>query len=303
MEFGLTPPRGGADDANLIKDSTTASFAKDVIEASREVPVVVDFWAAWCGPCKQLTPILEKIVKSLAGKVRLVKINVDEHPGIAGQLRIQSLPTVYAFRDGRPFDGFMGAQPESTVRAFIDRLIGADADADIASVLATAEEALEAGDVQTAAEVFAAILEEQKQNVPALVGLARCYLQTGDLDRAEQMIALVPPEEKKLATVDQVRAALELARKAGGEDKRGELEKRVAANPADLQARFDLAVALAAHGQKQEAVDHLLELVRRDRKWNDEAARKQLVQLFEAWGFKDPAAVDGRRRLSSLLFS
>lgn len=303
MEFGLTPPRGGADDANLIKDSTTASFAKDVIEASREVPVVVDFWAAWCGPCKQLTPILEKIVKSLAGKVRLVKINVDEHPGIAGQLRIQSLPTVYAFRDGRPFDGFMGAQPESTVRAFIDRLIGADADADIASVLATAEEALEAGDVQTAAEVFAAILEEQKQNIPALVGLARCYLQTGDLDRAEQMIALVPPEEKKLATVDQVRAALELARKAGGEDKRGELEKRVAANPADLQARFDLAVALAAHGQKQEAVDHLLELVRRDRKWNDEAARKQLVQLFEAWGFKDPAAIDGRRRLSSLLFS
>lgn len=303
MEFGLTPPRSGADDANLIKDSTTASFAKDVIEASREVPVVVDFWAAWCGPCKQLTPILEKIVKSLAGKVRLVKINVDEHPGIAGQLRIQSLPTVYAFRDGRPFDGFMGAQPESTVRAFIDRLIGADADADIASVLATAEEALEAGDVQTAAEVFAAILEEQKQNVPALVGLARCYLQTGDLDRAEQMIALVPPEEKKLATVDQVRAALELARKAGGEDKRGELEKRVTANPADLQARFDLAVALAAHGQKQEAVDHLLELVRRDRKWNDEAARKQLVQLFEAWGFKDPAAIDGRRRLSSLLFS
>lgn len=303
MEFGLTPPRAGADDANIIKDSTTASFAKDVIEASREVPVVVDFWAAWCGPCKQLTPILEKIVKSLAGKVRLVKINVDEHPGIAGQLRIQSLPTVYAFRDGRPFDGFMGAQPESTVRAFIDRLIGADADADIASVLATAEEALEAGDVQTAAEVFAAILEEQKQNIPALVGLARCYLQTGDLDRAEQMIALVPPEEKKLATVDQVRAALELARKAGGEDKRGELEKRVAANPADLQARFDLAVALAAHGQKQEAVDHLLELVRRDRKWNDEAARKQLVQLFEAWGFKDPAAIDGRRRLSSLLFS
>lgn len=303
MEFGLTPPRSGADDANLIKDSTTASFAKDVIEASREVPVVVDFWAAWCGPCKQLTPILEKIVKSLAGKVRLVKINVDEHPGIAGQLRIQSLPTVYAFRDGRPFDGFMGAQPESTVRAFIDRLIGADADADIASVLATAEEALEAGDVQTAAEVFAAILEEQKQNVPALVGLARCYLQTGDLDRAEQMIALVPPEEKKLATVDQVRAALELARKAGGEDKRGDLEKRVTANPADLQARFDLAVALAAHGQKQEAVDHLLELVRRDRKWNDEAARKQLVQLFEAWGFKDPAAIDGRRRLSSLLFS
>ena len=303
MEFGLKAPPVGAGTADIIKDATTASFAKDVIEASRDVPVIVDFWAAWCGPCKQLTPVLEKIVKSHGGKVRLVKINVDEHPGIAGQLRVQSLPTVYAFRDGRPLDGFMGAQPESAVRAFVDRLVGEDAEADIATVLATAEQALEEGDVQTAAEVFAAVLQEHKQNPVALAGLARCYLQTGDIDRSEQMIALVPPEEKKVAAVEQVRAALELARKAPKADQQNALAQKLAANPADQQTRFDLAVALAARGKKMEAVEHLLELVRRDRNWNEQAARKQLVQLFEAWGFKDPAAVEGRRRLSSLLFS
>lgn len=294
---------GGAPDSELIKSTTTAGFAKDVLEASRAGPVLVDFWAAWCGPCKQLTPVLEKVVKSYAGKVRLVKINVDEHPSIAAQLRIQSLPTVYAFRDGRPLDGFMGAQPESAIRAFIDRILGDEAQEDLGSVLAAAEQALEEGDVQTAAEVFAAVLQEDKHNPAALAGLARCYLQTGDLVRAEQTIGLVPPDAKNVAAVERVVAALELARKAGKEDNRAALETRLAANPADHQARFDLAVALAARGKKADAVEHLLELVRRDRKWSEEAARKQLVQLFEAWGPKDAATVDGRRRLSSLLFS
>jgi putative thioredoxin len=304
MELGvLKGSAGSVNDAELIKDTTTAGFVKDVIEASRSVPVIVDFWAAWCGPCKQLTPLLEKIVKSYGGKVRLVKLNVDEHPAIAGQLRIQSLPTVYAFRDGRPLDGFVGGQPESTIRTFIDRIVGEEQQADLATVLASAEQALEEGDVQSAAEIFAAVLQEDKQNPAALAGLARCYLQTGDVARAEQTIALVPPDQKNVAAVERVKAALELARKANQTDNRDALLSRLAANPADHQARFDLAVASAARGEKETAVEHLLDLVQRDRNWNEQAARKQLVQLFDAWGPKDPATVDGRRRLSSLLFS
>jgi putative thioredoxin len=304
MDLGvLKGPAGSVNDAELIKDTTSAGFVKDVIEASRSVPVIVDFWAAWCGPCKQLTPLLEKIVKSYGGKVRLVKLNVDEHPAIAAQLRIQSLPTVYAFRDGRPLDGFVGGQPESTIRTFIDRIVGEEQQADLATVLASAEQALEEGDVQSAAEIFAAVLQEDKQNPAALAGLARCYLQTGDVARAEQTIALVPPDQKNVAAVERVKAALELARKANQTDNRDALLSRLAANPADLQARFDLAVASAARGEKERAVEHLLDLVRRDRNWNEQAARKQLVQLFDAWGPKDPATVDGRRRLSSLLFS
>jgi len=304
MDLGvLKGPAGGANDADLIKNSTTAGFVKDVIEASRTVPVLVDFWAAWCAPCKQLTPLLEKIVKGYGGKVRLVKINVDEHPAVAGQLRVQSLPTVYAFRDGRPLDGFLGVQPESAIRDFIDRIVGADEQTDLAAVLASAEQALEEGDVQGAAEIFAAVLQQDKQNPAALAGLARCYLQTGDITRAEQTIAMVPPDQKNVAAVERVKAALELARKANQTDDREALRALLAADPSNLQARFDFAVASAARGEKETAVEHLLELVRRDRNWNEEAARKQLVQLFEAWGPKDPATVEGRRRLSSLLFS
>lgn len=304
MEFGLTPPTPqGAAAADLVKDTSTAGFAKDVIEASRDALVLVDFWASWCGPCKQLTPLLEKVVKSYAGKVRLVKINVDEHPAISAQLRIQSLPTVYAFRDGRPLDGFMGAQLEGTIRALIDRLLGEEAEADIASVLAAGDEALEAGDLQGAAEIFAAVLQDDHQNVQALAGLARCYLLSGDAPRAEQTLALVPPDKRDAAAVAGVRAALDLAKMAGGKDDRAEHEAKLDANPADHQARFDLAVALAARSQKEDALEHLLEIVRRDRKWNNQAARKQLVQLFDAWGPTDPVTIEGRRRLSSLLFS
>ena len=288
---------------DIVKDTSTATFAKDVLEASRNVPVLVDFWAPWCGPCKQLTPILEKVVRSYKGKVRLVKINIDENQAIAAQLRIQSIPTVYAFRDGRPLDGFMGAQPESAVKAFIDRVLGDDAVEEVAAVLESADQALEAGDVQGAAKTYAAVLQEEPQNAAALAGLARCYLKTDDLARAEQTIGLVPPDKQNLAVVASVRAALDLARSAEKAGDVAQLEAHVKARPADHQARLDLATALAAKGKKAEALDQLLEVVRRDRKWNEEAARKQLVQLFDAWGPKDPLTLEGRRRLSSILFS
>ena len=303
MDFGLRKDTPVADASGLIKVTTTATFAKDVIEASRDALVLVDFWAAWCNPCKQLTPVIEKVVKSYAGKVKLVKMNTDEHPSIAAQLRVQSLPTVYAFRDGRPLDMFQGLQPESVIRSFIDRLLVDDAANDIATVLAAADEALDANDLQGAAEAYAAVLQDDQQNVAALCGLAKCYLKSGDLARAEQMLTLVPPNQSESAAVLSVIAALDLAKLANKPDERAALQARLDANPADHQARLDLAVALAARNDKQGALDHLLELIRRDRKWNEEAARKQLVQLFEAWGPKDDFTAEGRRRLSSILFS
>lgn len=314
MEFGQRRPGspagagaggggagGGAGD--IIKDSSTAGFKADVLDASRQVPVIVDFWAPWCGPCKQLTPVIEKVVRAFGGKVRLVKINIDEHPAIAGQLRVQSIPTVYAFRDGRPIDGFQGALPESQVKAFVDRLVGEEMGADLAEAVAEANKLLEAGDVQSAAEIFAAIIKEDRENLDAIAGLARCYLKTGDVARAEQTIGIVPPDKQSSQAIASVRAAIDLVKHEATPSKVGELKSRLDANPADHEARIDLAMAHAAAGDKAAAVTELLEAFRRDKTWNEQAARKQLVQLFEAWGPKDPATMDGRRRLSSLLFS
>ncbi len=310
MDFGQKKPTQapadgivGAPAGDMIKDSSTAGFKADVLDASRTVPVIVDFWAPWCGPCKQLTPALEKVVKTFGGKVRLVKINIDEHPAIAGQLRVQSIPTVYAFKDGRPIDGFAGAQPESAVKAFVERLIGEESAADLEQALAEADKVFEAGDLQSAAEIYAAIMQEDSGNLHALSGLAKCYMKTGDIERAEQTLALAPPDKQSHQLISGVRAAIDLAKRGASTGNLGELKAKVAANPADHQARIDLAMGLAAGDDKPGAVSELLETFRRDRNWNEQAARKQLLQLFDAWGPKDPATLDGRRKLSSLMFS
>lgn len=287
----------------LIKDSDTATFMQDVVEASQTRPVIVDFWAPWCGPCKQLTPILEKAVQDANGAVALVKINIDENQQIAQQLRIQSIPAVFVFKDGQPVDGFVGAQPESQIKALIERVAGPVGPSPAEQVLDMAGQAMEAGDIEGAAQAYGQLLQQDQSNPGAIAGLAKCYLRLGDMDRAKQVLALTPPEHQDHADIAAARAALALEEKSESVGDLAPLEEKLAADPADHQARFDLAVALAAKGEKQQAADHLLEIIRRERSWNDDAARKQLLSFFEMFGATDPVTIEARRNLSSILFA
>ncbi|GAC1334159.1 MAG: thioredoxin [Bradyrhizobium sp.] len=292
--------------ADLIKETTTQTFVKDVIEESKRQPVLIDFWAPWCGPCRQLTPILEKAVRAAKGKVKLVKMNIDEHPAIPGQMGIQSIPAVIGFVNGQPADGFMGAVPESQVTAFIDKLTAGmpgSGEPDIAELVKEAEAVLAEGDSVTAASIYAEVLAADPTHIAALAGLAKCYVATGAVEQAKQTLAMVPESKRNDPAVRAVQAAIDLAEQANAVGPVTELEQKVAANPLDHQARSDLATALNAGGNRSEATQQLLEIVKRDRKWNDDGARKQLVQFFESWGPNDEATVEGRKRLSTILFS
>lgn len=293
----------GGGTGDLVKDVTTQSFMEDVIEASKTQPVLVDFWAPWCGPCRQLTPIIEGAVQAAKGAVKLAKMNIDEHPEVAGQMGIQSIPAVVAFKDGQPVDGFMGAQSDSQVKAFIEKLGGEAPASQADQLLEQGEALLEAKDFGQASQMFGAVMQMEPDNIRAVVGLAQCFLGANEPERAKQVLEMVPAEKQSDPAYVAAKAALELAEQAEALGDLAELEARIAKDPLDHQARFDLALGLNGKGDLNGAVDQLIEIIRRDREWNEDGARVQLLQFFEAWGAKEPATNYGRRKLSAVLFA